>query len=98
MPKVSQTFELEVSPQRYLDACSPMELVELDLLILSERYQSKIRGFQNTDHSIIKDIPELNTAKMNGLQTRQYYCTFCKINPVDADNGFDTCSECLAKQ
>ena len=23
-----------------------------------------------------------------------YKCTVCKINPVDAENGYDTCSTC----
>jgi hypothetical protein len=27
-----------------------------------------------------------------------YLCTVCGVNPVDAENGFDTCRECLAKQ
>lgn len=24
-----------------------------------------------------------------------YYCTVCGENPVDAENGFDTCDQCL---
>lgn len=23
-----------------------------------------------------------------------YKCTVCKVNPVDAENGYDTCSTC----
>ena len=27
-----------------------------------------------------------------------YYCTICGVNEVDAEDGFDTCEECLSKQ
>ena len=27
-----------------------------------------------------------------------YYCSICHDNPVDAENGYDTCQECLSKQ
>lgn len=25
----------------------------------------------------------------------KYLCTLCKINSVDAENGFDTCQDCI---
>ena len=26
-----------------------------------------------------------------------YLCTICGVNPVDAENGYDTCAECAGK-
>jgi hypothetical protein len=42
MPKVTKQFELSISPEQFLNACSVDELREVDLLIQSARYQDKI--------------------------------------------------------
>lgn len=43
MPELTKVFKLEVTPERFLEACSDNELKELDLLLSSERYQRRIR-------------------------------------------------------
>lgn len=47
MPTINKNFTLFISPELFLDNCSDIELVELDLLIQSERYQ---RIIQKTNH------------------------------------------------
>lgn len=49
MPKIEKLFTLEISPERFLDACSPIELTELQLLISSPRYQNKMQGNDPAD-------------------------------------------------
>ncbi len=43
MPKHTQVITIEITPERFLENCSDDELKEIDLLIQSERYQSRIR-------------------------------------------------------
>lgn len=57
MPKITRMLELEITPERYLDACSVTELQELEVLLNSPRYQSKITAekrqqklFNTTEH------------------------------------------------
>lgn len=42
MPKHTQVITIEITPERFLENCSDLELKELDLLIQSARYQSRI--------------------------------------------------------
>ncbi len=42
MPKITKLFELSISPEQFLNACSVDELREVDLLIQSPRFQDKI--------------------------------------------------------
>ena len=42
MPTIQKIFTLEVSPEKFLDNCSPEELIELELLLSSDRYQDKM--------------------------------------------------------
>lgn len=57
MPKINRVLELEITPERFLEACSVTELIELQLLLDSPRFQSKIniekhqlKLFPNSDH------------------------------------------------
>jgi len=43
MPKIEKVFTLEITPERFLNSCSPIELIELDMLLGSPRYQSKMK-------------------------------------------------------
>jgi len=43
MPTLNKVFTLTITPEQFLENCSDLELKELDLLIQSERYQSRIR-------------------------------------------------------
>lgn len=44
MPQISKVFYLEVTPERFLECCSQSELIEVDLLLNSERFQQRMRG------------------------------------------------------
>lgn len=44
MPRIEKVYTLEIKLERFLDACSREELIELELLLSSPRYQKKIRG------------------------------------------------------
>lgn len=48
MPSIQKIFFLEVNPEQFLDACSPEELIELELLLDSDRYQKKIMDHNRT--------------------------------------------------
>lgn len=38
MPKINKILTLEITPEQYLNNCSPLELREIDLLIQSPTY------------------------------------------------------------
>lgn len=44
MPVVQKIFCLDVNPEKFLSACSPDELIEVELLLGSPRYQNVIRN------------------------------------------------------
>lgn len=43
MPRIEKVFTLEVSVERFLNACSPMELKEVEMAILSPRFQNRMK-------------------------------------------------------
>ncbi len=43
MPTLQKVLTVTVTPEQFLNSCSDLELKELDLLIQSEQYQSRIR-------------------------------------------------------
>ncbi len=49
MPEITKVFTIQVTPERFLEACSDNELKELDLLLASERYQRRIREPQKKE-------------------------------------------------
>jgi hypothetical protein len=42
MPKITQINQIDISPEKFLNACSPEELIEVELLLYSPRFQDKI--------------------------------------------------------
>ena len=46
MPKITKQFELDVTPERFLNACTAQELLEVELLITSPRFVHKMNEFQ----------------------------------------------------
>jgi hypothetical protein len=42
MPRIDKIFTLEITPEQYLEACSAVELITLDMLLQSPRYQHKM--------------------------------------------------------
>jgi len=47
MPQIQKVFKLEVIPERFLDACSAEELIEVEILISARRYQAKMNLHRN---------------------------------------------------
>jgi hypothetical protein len=39
MPKINRQFHLEVTVEQFLQACTPTEIKELDILLASPKYQ-----------------------------------------------------------
>ena len=46
MPEITKVFQVDITPERFLDACSDNELKEINLLIQSERFQNRIKEKQ----------------------------------------------------
>ncbi|SDG67134.1 hypothetical protein SAMN05421827_109105 [Pedobacter terrae] len=44
MPKITRLADFDFSVENFLDACSPAELREVDLLIQSNRYRNKMNA------------------------------------------------------
>ncbi len=44
MPKLQQIFTLEISPEQFLNNCSPSELKEIDILIQSNHYVKRMES------------------------------------------------------
>ena len=44
MPEIAKVLHIEITPEQFLDNCSDNELKEIDLLIQSPRYLSRIKG------------------------------------------------------
>ena len=57
MPEIQKVFHLSISPERFLDACSPTELQEIDLLIQAPRYRNQMKMEEFLDQAI-KDHTE----------------------------------------
>lgn len=108
MPEIIQNNRINITVEKFLDACSGNELREVDLLIQSSRFIAKMKFFE--EGSAIEELtPEkvakailTNTKAMPGLRLKGlppiYYCSMCHTHVVDAENGFDTCQQCLDKQ
>jgi hypothetical protein len=56
MPKIQQLNLIEIDPKKFLDACSPQELIEVDILLSSSYYQSKMNQ-ENSSHLAMMQIP-----------------------------------------
>lgn len=46
MPKIQKIFEVDVTPEKFLNACSREELIELELLLNSNYYKSRINNIE----------------------------------------------------
>lgn len=54
MPKIEQTQEIDITPEKFLRNCSRDELIELDTLIQSNHYQHQMYGEPATEVSLIE--------------------------------------------
>ena len=46
MPSLTKIFQVEITPEQFLDNCSDSELKEIDLIIQSPRFQNRIKEKQ----------------------------------------------------
>lgn len=46
MPKLNRTYTLEITPEQFLNSCSPVELQEISLLLNNNFYQSRLQSRQ----------------------------------------------------
>lgn len=44
MPRIDKLYTLEVGVEQFLNACSPLELKEVEMAILSPRFQNRMKG------------------------------------------------------
>lgn len=88
MPKIDQHHTIDITVEKFLNACSANELQEVDLLIQSNRYQAKMGRAVTAAFTVVKG--ELKTPIF------PYRCSICELNQVDLDNGEDTCGHCLS--
>jgi len=44
MPQIQKIFTFEVDPERFLECYSATELIEVDMLLNSERFQRRMKG------------------------------------------------------
>lgn len=49
MPTLNKTYTLTITPEQFLEACSAIELQELDLLIQTPRYAHQIAQMQELE-------------------------------------------------
>lgn len=49
MPNLTIPFNISITPERFLQNCSPVELRELDILLQSAHYQKRMNGTYTPD-------------------------------------------------
>ena len=54
MPKISQVFEIDITPEKFLRNCSRTELIEIDMLLQSNHYQHRMHGEPASEVSLIE--------------------------------------------
>ncbi|WP_288370358.1 hypothetical protein [uncultured Algoriphagus sp.] len=63
MPKISKQFHLEITVEQFLNACSYLELQELDLLLEGYLRRARHADLINTYKTKKKDIEKLKATK-----------------------------------
>lgn len=58
MPKITEVHLIEVTPEKFLENCSPAELREVDHLIQSPRFQVRMVKPEKPAHPVI--YPEVD--------------------------------------
>lgn len=61
MPSITKTLFLEVTPEQFLEACTPSELMEVDILIQGAHFQNKMneeKKFRDFSEDLYNGITE----------------------------------------
>jgi hypothetical protein len=76
MPTIQKIFTIEVTPEKFLEYCSQTELMEVDMLLNSERFQRRIKGnigrCLSDDHGCIYHACMSNDCQKPGMIERGY--------------------------
>ncbi len=86
MPVLDQTFRIDVTPEKFLNACSQEELIELDLLMSSPRIVEKMKVTSSDE--LLKNnflLEEKTPVDINNRKCRECGCTQ------------NDCSQCIDK-
>jgi len=59
MPKINQLSVIDITPERFLESCSPIELREIDHLIQSPRFQVRMKIIQSEPPANYPDINDV---------------------------------------
>lgn len=54
MPNITKTIFLEVTPEQFLEACTPSELMEVDILIQNAHFQNKMNDHDSGQLAVDK--------------------------------------------
>jgi hypothetical protein len=66
MPKITEVHLINITPEKYLENCSPIELREIDHLIQSPRFQVRMNV---TEEPVPQPYPDLDNITDPNLLT-----------------------------
>lgn len=61
MPKITQVYSIDITPEKFLENCSDLELMEIDMLIQSKRFQERIEKATHVESKKTDDTKVLIT-------------------------------------
>lgn len=78
---------------------SPEEILSQLTDIPVYRIKADDKGEYITKSGAIKAMKEYHSqfGKVSDEESKGYLCSVCHKNPVDAENGYDTCPDCVSK-
>ncbi|ATC35572.1 hypothetical protein [Elizabethkingia anophelis] len=97
MPKLNRTYTLEITPEQFLNSCSPVELQEISLLLNNNFYQSRLQSRQCrecgcSDYDCSQCIEKTNQAC---YWVEEDLCSVCidniDIKSIDKNNFIKFC-------
>ena len=89
MPKIDKLYTLEVTPEKFLNACSATELQELELLLYSPRYRDKLKGRADQPDKEKKSYLISKHPKYGEIKTITcLYCSKTSFNPGDVEQKY----------
>lgn len=81
MPKINQYNQIEISVEKFLNACSSTELIELDMLLNKEIYRNKMQDNVYDHKKAIPIDPHCPHAHRSGHFS-------------DLDDYYEHCDDC----
>ena len=93
--------EIEKNYSEYVDELILVtELIEEAILHLDNAsvIEENARCFVIREELVKLQHKVLSITQRPEIKSKTYLCTICKKVPVDAENGYDTCSVCLSEQ